>query len=259
MEKEKLNPENMKKINILLAVPLILLVLASCSMSEKSDIGSGDVSGKGGSLARFTIAGDYLYTVDQYTLHSINIADAEHPQKVGDKSLGIYTETIYPYQNSLLLGTETGMFVFGLTNPASPQQITYFQHIRSCDPVVAQNGFAYITLNTANQRCSNGLNELQIVDISNLYSPQLVKTKNLVSPLGLDINNDTLYVCDQGLRVFNVSDKTNPIEINYFSDIQAQDVIYQNGRLIVIGTDGLHQYKQIDGILEKISTIPIQP
>jgi hypothetical protein len=136
---------------------------------------------------------------------------------------------------------------------------TVFQHIRSCDPVVAQNGYAYITLNTSNQRCFNGMNELQIVDISNINSPQLVKSMILTTPLGLDINNDTLFVCDQGLRVFNVSNKLSPVEISYFPDIQARDLIYQQGRLIVIGTDGLHQYQQSAGVWQKISSIPLQP
>lgn len=250
----------MKKFNLYLIVSAIPLILTSCAMSEKSDSGNidGSVSGKGGSLARFTISGNYLYTVDQSSLHTISLADAEHPKKVADISLGIYTETIYPYQNSLLLGTETGMFVYDLSNPANPQQVTYFQHIRSCDPVVAQDNYAYVTLNTGNQRCFNGTNELQILNIQNLNSPQLIKTISLAKPLGLDIDNDTLYVCDQGLKVYNVASKQNPVQINYFSDIDAQDVIHQPGRIIVIGTDGLHQYKQTATGLQKISTIPIQ-
>lgn len=247
----------MKNLRTIIALSVIPLMLSACAMSEKNDVG-GDVSGKGGSLARFTIAGNYLYTVDQSALHTISLADIEHPKKVADKSLGIYTETIYPYQNSLLLGTETGMFVFDISDPASPKQTTYFQHIRSCDPVVAQNGFAYVTLNSGNQRCFNGLNELQIVDISNLNSPKLVKTMSLTTPLGLDINNDTLFICDQGLRVINVSNKQNLVELNHFTDIAAQDVIYQNGKLIVIGTDGLTQYQYKSGVLQKISSIPVQ-
>jgi len=250
----------MKKIRKYFLLAVIPLLITACSMSEKSDYSgdSGNTSGKGGSLARFTISGNYLYTVDQSSLHTVSLADAEHPIKVADKSLGIYTETIYPYQNSLLLGTETGMFVFDLSNPANPQEITYFQHIRSCDPVVAQDDYAYVTLNTANQRCFNGTNELQILDIKNLNSPQLIKTMSLTTPLGLDIENDTLYVCDQGLKVYNVSNKQNPVQLNYFSDINAQDVIHQPGRVIVIGTDGLHQYLQTATGLQKISSIPIQ-
>lgn len=239
---------------LLLAIPVLL---SGCAMSEKNNDFGGELSGKGGSLARFTISGDYLYTVDQTTLHTISLANTEHPQKVADKSLGIYTETIYPYQNSLLLGTETGLYVYDLSNPANPQYITYFQHIRSCDPVVAQDGFAYITLNTRNQRCSNGTNELQIVDIHNLNSPQLVKTISLTTPLGLDINNDTLYVCEEGLKVYNVADKKNPVQISYITGIEAQDVIYQQGRIIVIGKSGLYQYKQTSAGLQNISIIPI--
>jgi hypothetical protein len=250
----------MKKSNLYLMISAISLIMTSCAMSEKSDSGNsdGNTSGKGGSLARFTISGNYLYTVDPSSLHAISLADAEHPQKVSDISLGIYTETIYPYQNSLLLGTETGMFVFDLSNPANPEQLTYFQHIRSCDPVAAQDDYAYVTLNTGNQRCFNGTNELQILSIKNLDSPLLVKSLSLIRPLGLDIDNDTLYVCDQGLKVFNVASKQNPVQINYFSDITARDVIHQPGRVIVIGTDGLHQYLQTATGLQKISTIPIQ-
>jgi len=247
----------MKKTRKYFLLFVIPVLVAGCSMSEKSDSG-GNFTGKGGSLARFTIAGNYLYTVDQSSLHTISLADADHPIRVSDKSLGIYTETIFPYQNSLLLGTETGMFVFDLSDPANPQQSAYFQHIRSCDPVVAQDGYAYVTLNTSNQRCFNGMNELQILDISNLNAPVLIKTINMTKPLGLDIDNDTLYVCDDGLKVINVADKQNPVQINYFSDIQAQDVIHQQDRLIVIGSNGLYQFRQTIGGLQKISTISIE-
>jgi hypothetical protein len=248
--------KNFFRLSFSLALPFLL---TACSYSEKSDVGNGDISGRGGSLARFTIMGNYLYTVDQSSLHTVNITDVEHPQEVADKSLGIYTETIYPYGNSLLLGTETGMFVFDVSTPSNPQQLTYFQHIRSCDPVVAENGFAYLTLNTSNQRCFTGTNELQIVDINNLYSPQLVKTLSLSSPLGLDIHNDTLYVCDQGIRIINVADKYYPAEISHIYNVEARDVIYQQGRLIVIGNGGLIQYQQTSSGYQKISTIQIEP
>lgn len=248
----------MKNIKLYFLLLAVLFVISACSYSEKNDTGN-DISGQGGSLARFTVVGDYLYTVDPTKLHSLSINDAEHPKEVASKILDMYTETIFPYENSLLLGTESGMIVLDLTNPANPSQVSNFQHIRSCDPVVAENGYAYITLNASSQRCSRGLNELQIVDISNLYSPQLVKTLSISAPLGLDIHNDTLFICDNGLRIYNVEDKQNPELINYFQDITARDVIYNEGRLIAIGNDGLHQYQQSGGNYHKISTISIQP
>jgi hypothetical protein len=255
--RKKAKTGKMKHFRIYILLAIIPFLIAACSYSDKSD-GGGDISGQGGSTARFTIKGDYLYTVDQSSLHTLSLADIEHPQKVSDKPLGFYTETIYPYENSLLLGTQTGMFVFSLNDPANPSQTTFFQHIRSCDPVVAQNGFAYITLNNSNQRCNTGMNELQILDINNLSTPVLVKTINMAAPRGLDINNDTLVVCDQGLRVFDVSNKSFPYELTYYPGIQAQDVIYQQGRLIVTSVEGIFQFRQTPVGLQILSIIPIQ-
>jgi hypothetical protein len=151
------------------------------------------------------------------------------------------------------------MYVIDLTNPSYPAKTTLFQHVRSCDPVVAENGYAYITLNTSNQRCWRGLNELQIVDIHNLADPFLKKSYTMYNPLGLDIHNDTLFVCDNGLKILDVTDKTNPVEIRNFPEVQANDVIYTQGRLLVIGNGGFHQYSISAEGITKLSTIPVTP
>lgn len=252
-----------KSIHIYLILLLsITWGASSCSMN-KDDSGSQIDSGKAGSLARFAVVGNYLYTVDPSKLHTISLADKEHPQKVAATDLGFYTETIFPYNDALLLGTDNGMFVFSLTNPAQPLQKSFFQHIRSCDPVVAENGFAFLTLNTSNQRCFNGQNQLQIIDINNLSNPTLVKTMDLPSPKGLDIKNDTLLVCDNGLMVFDVSNKQAPKELfhEWFGDNAEgyRDVIWYNNTIIVIASNGLHQFRFADGGLQKLSSILVKP
>jgi hypothetical protein len=56
MEKEKLKLRDMKKIRKYFILAVIPLVLSACAMSEKDNYSSIDVSsGKGGSLARFTM------------------------------------------------------------------------------------------------------------------------------------------------------------------------------------------------------------
>jgi hypothetical protein len=96
------------------------------------------------------------------------------------------------------------------------------------------------------------------LDINNLSTPVLVKTINMAGPKGLDINNDTLVVCDQGLRLFDVSNKSFPNELTYYPGIQAQDVIYHEGRLIVTATEGIFQFRQTQEGLQILSIIPIQ-
>lgn len=245
----------MKNLLSLFLSLLLLIMTGACSMSEKSDNDGTDVDGQGGSLARFTVKGDYLYTVDISRLHTFSISNPEKPREVDSKSLEFYTETIFPYNNALLLGTDNGMYVFGLDNPASPVQKSFFQHIVSCDPVAAQNNYAYITLNSANTRCWRNANQLQIVDISNLSNPFLVKEYSMTSPQGLDIESDTLYVCENGLTVYDVQDKMNIREIKHFSDIAAKDIICLENSVIVIGSDGLHQYAFSGNDFIKLSSI----
>ena len=70
----------------------VLLFIVGCESSNdsvnlssgngfSSDFSSGSESstGIGGSMARFTIVDDYLYTVDSWTLKSYDISDQENP------------------------------------------------------------------------------------------------------------------------------------------------------------------------------------
>lgn len=242
----------------LLYLACTVFLLQACSMS-KDDESTGE-TGQGGSLARFTIQNDHLYIVNETSLQTYSLlSNQPTPVKVDEEYLGFGAETIFPYENKLLLGTQDGMYIYDISNPGNPAKITMFQHIRSCDPVVAENGYAYITLNAANQRCWRGLNEMQIVDIHDPYAPYLVKSYTMDSPKGLDIHNDTLFVCDNGLKIMDVSNKNYPALLNHFSDIQAEDVIFMDGRLLVIGADGFHQYTIGSSGITKISTLPVIP
>ncbi|MBK7030577.1 MAG: hypothetical protein IPH45_15840 [Bacteroidales bacterium] len=245
----------MKNIIYLL---LLFIISQSCSMS-KDDNETG-TTGEGGSLARFTIVGDYLYVVNESSLSTFSLLlNPFEPVKVDDEYLGFGAETIFPYGNELLLGTQSGMYIYDITNPAQPTKITLFQHIRSCDPVVAENGYAYITLNSNNQTCWRGLNEMQVVNIQNPNDAYLLSSYAMSSPQGLDIHSDTLFVCDQGLKMLDVSNKNNPKELKYINNIVAEDVIYTNGRLLIIGANGFHQYAINSNGLTKLSTIPVTP
>jgi len=248
----------MKKTPIYTAIAILagLIILAACEESTDDFSPSGE-AGIGGSLARFTIANDHLYTVDNYDLRVFSLENTEKPVLENEKHIGFGIETIFPKGNHLFLGSQTGMYIFDINNPLNPIELSFFSHIKSCDPVVADQDYAYVTLNTANSWCWRNTNELQIVDISNLENPKLAASKDMNSPLGLSINNDTLYVCDNGLKVLDVSDLNNITQLMHFSEIQANDVIYNDNKLFVIGDNGFYQYKIENGNIEKISEILI--
>lgn len=241
----------------------IYLLLSALVFSCRGDAVSSGISpnigsGIGGSLARFTIAQNYLYTVDSRTLKVFNISDAANPNYVGKVAINAYAETIFPFKNNLLVGTRTGMYIFNLSQPEKPTQEGVFQHFASCDPVVAEGNYAYVTLRNGTP-CQRGQNQLDILDISQLNNPRLVKSIQMLNPHGLGVRENVLFVCegDNGLKVF---DRTNPVEIKqtqFLKDVKSVDVIPLSNRLIVTGKDGIYQYQFTNsGEMTLLSKIP---
>lgn len=244
-----------KRIYNLIAASMILLFAASCEQDSATEM-TGD-AGTGGSLARFTVANDHLYTVDETNLKVYDLAMQEKPVFKDDKYVGFGIETIFPRGNTLFMGTRTGMFIYDINEPENPKQLSFYSHVYACDPVVADEDYAYVTLSSSNINCWRAVDELQIIDITDLSKPKLVKDYEMTSPMGLAINNDTLYVCDDGLKVLDVADKENVQQLHHFSNIQATDVIYNDGKLLVIGDNGFVQYRIENDTIIKISEIPV--
>ena len=124
---------------------LIYLSILFCSVAypgcEKNTEGAGAGSsiGKGGSLAKFTIIGNYVYAVSSHYLYTIDISDPSHPVKVNQSQLNYDMETIYPYKNRLFIGSKTGLYIYSVDTASSPRLIGEAKHGRSCDPVVAND------------------------------------------------------------------------------------------------------------------------
>lgn len=238
-------------LNIYNTVFFLLLILAGCKKSDTLSSGSPDASGggtngsgTGGSMARFTISGNHLYTVNDQSMIIFDITNPAEPVTGQTVNIGTGIETIYPYKNNLFIGSQNGMFIYDNANPAAPKRLSTYSHITSCDPVVVDDKYAYVTLRTAttNNRCNRGVNRLDVIDISNLSAPELVKSYNMSQPYGLGIDSSTLFVCDNGLKVYNAA---NPLDLkltNHFTNVASYDVIPKDKILMLIGADGLFQY-----------------
>lgn len=237
----------MKK-NILLAslYAFITLVLFSCN-DAASDVVTGG-GGQGGSMARFAVAGDYLYTVDTRQLHVYDLDNPADPLKVKDIQLGFGIETIFPYKGRLFIGSQDGMYIYDLQNPVDPVFLSLYRHITSCDPVVVQDTIAYVTLRSGNT-CTRGSNQLDIINISDPQKPALISTYQMQNPFGLGIDGSTLFVGEgeNGLTVLNVEDPYDVKEIGNLKDIHAYDVILRDKKLILTGNDGVFQYDYSSG------------
>jgi len=254
----------MKNVYFLLAA----LLAFSCA-KEGGFMGdsSGSSDGKGGSMARFAIQGDVLYTVSTSTMKIFNIEEPANPtySDQRDVHVGFDIETIFPMDTLLFVGSRTGMYVYSIAEPRFPQLLSEVQHIRSCDPVVAQGNYAYVTLNTNFTSCGAAPNNvLEVYDITDPTKPVLKRWIFMSGPMGLGIDGDRLFVCDRGLKVFDLSDPVNPRQIDDLVDIDevdiraAYDVIPVDGLLILVAKEGLYQFDYTGPRIKFVSKIEIK-
>ncbi|MBQ4822376.1 hypothetical protein [Aquimarina sp. MMG016] len=230
----------MKKYITMILTSFIIFSCESDS-GNSSAPPSSELDGKGGSLATFTLKGDYLYTVDNSDLNVYNITDIKDPVQVNTVSIGFDIETLFSFKDYLYIGSRNGMFIYGLTNPEFPEKLSNVQHFTSCDPVIANETHAFVTLR-GGSFCGNDLNVLQIYDVTTVTEPLLVSTRNLTSPNGIGLYGDFLVVCDDEIKVFDVS---NPLESKLVTSVNknAFDVIISDNLMIAVGETGLYQYR----------------
>ena len=133
------------------------------------------------------------------------------------------------------------------SSPSTPALIGQFTHVSACDPVIADDKYAYVTLNDSSA-CLGFVNELQIIDIRDVSNPVEVKLYQLTHPVGLSKDGDILFVCDgrDGLKIYNAADVNNLRIIKQFNDGVDYDVIAQNGIAIVVASNGIYQYDYSD-------------
>ena len=135
------------------------------------------------------------------------------------------------------------MFVYDIANPTNPVKLSAFSHARSCDPVIADNNNAFVTLRSGTT-CQGFSNQLDVLDITNITSPVLKKTYPMTNPHGLAKDGNTLIICDgkDGLKFYNAADVNTITLLKTISGIETYDVIATNGWALVVAKDGLYQY-----------------
>jgi len=240
----------------------ILMDAAESGSGERTTYFVPNAVGIAGSMARFQIYDNYLYTINNREITVFNIANTSDPVKGSTVGTTRIIETLFIYNQKMFIGSTTGMLVYELSNPANPKYLSEFSHITSCDPVVVQGDYAYVTLRSGSG-CGNLKDQLNVISIKDIYNPYLVKDYELVNPYGLGIDGNVLFVCDgtAGLKVYDATDPLHIDEnlIKQFSDLHAFDVIPFNKVLMLIGNTGLYQYDYSDiNNLVLLSVIPIE-
>ena len=207
-----------------------------------SSASSAVSNGTGGSMARFALSDDRLYTVGDTELKVFNVTAPEKPSFIKELSAGGWgIETIFPFGKNLFIGSMNGMYIFDITSKNDPKQIGTFVHARVCDPVISDGRYAYVTLRNGS-KCAGYINQLDVVDIADLTKPVLLKSYPLTNPHGLSKEDNILIICDgaDGVKFFNADKADNIRQLSHIKGMNAFDVIALGKVAMVSAEDALY-------------------
>lgn len=216
--------------------------------------GGGSSTGVNGSMSRFGLYKDYLYVVLNNQMSIFDLSGDEPVAAAENIAVGWNVETIFSYKDNMFMGTPTGMVIYSVKDPVKPEYQSSIAHVYGCDPVVVEDDIAYVTVHSGNN-CGQNFNELIIIDVSDVTRPQPIVSYTMTKPKGLGIDNGTLFLCDDGLKVYK-ADNPQTIMANrlaHYSGMEGYDVIPHNNVLMMIADDGIYQYDYSN--LDKITLL----
>jgi len=221
---------------------------------------SGSSSGVNGSMSRFTIYNDNLYSVISNTMNIFDLR-GDKPKKAAERIfLGWNVETIFSYKDNMFMGTPTGLLIYSVSDPLKPVYQSSITHVYGCDPVVVDNDLAYVTVHSSGNFCGQNANELEIIDVTDVKKPKLLVSYGMKSPKGLGIDNGKLFLCDDGLKVFNITKPETLLAnmVAHYSGMDGFDLIPFNNTLMMIADDGIYQYSYTNlNDIKLLSKLPI--
>ncbi|MCW5923601.1 MAG: hypothetical protein KIS77_14750 [Saprospiraceae bacterium] len=201
----------MKQLSQLLIAVMLLAV--SCTQDNAE---FADATGKSGSITRFAVHNNYMYVLNLNEVQTYSLANADKPVLVHRLPTDYGLETIIVYDNTIFLGSRTSLYILGIDNPAAPVLLSQTSRVealsRGCDPVVVKDNFAYSTIKIIANVCGQAAAQsaLLVYDVSDRTTPIQVGIYPLSLPNGLGYKDNYLFVCDEGSDRLEVFDISNP-------------------------------------------------
>lgn len=237
----------------------IIVNLIYCTSDSSNSISQSTISG---SYANMLAIGDNLYVLGNGSLTTLSLQNPENPVILDSLKISNDVESLFFNNNRLFIGSLEGMYIYQIALNGLPifRSLTPYDRLfdaTPCDPVVANDTIAFATLSTSidlNNACFRNtlLNQLSVFDIKDLENPSLLTSIELEEPKGLGLDQEILFVCERwnGIKIFNVADPRNPIQLYHFDGFPALDLIPNDGLLVVIGDEDLYQfdYSNIDSV-----------
>lgn len=191
-------------------------------------------------MSRFAIAGSGLYTLNSPFIHKYDIGSSDIRYINEGMIESNDGETIFVRDSLLYVGSQSGMYILELENL---KLLSSVSHFKSCDPVVALDTFAYVTLSTGTSCRWDITPSLQLYSVKNPLAPKMVKGYSMYNPRGLAIRDSLLFVCDDGLKIYYAKHPADSLpRLKHLKGLDGYDVILRDTTMLLIGADGFYQY-----------------
>lgn len=230
---------------------MIVLSIYSCEGLQFSDSSSSQAT-ISGSYANMLVLDDFMYIINKEKLLTYSVYDKKDPLLIDTKDLGFNIESLLHYKGKLFIGSSESMYIYERNQSGIPVKLSetsyadFGSFFCQRDPIAVNDTHAFVTLSSVqNQWCGRfEVNELRVYDINNFQDPQIISQVTMESPKGIGLDGDYLFVCEEenGVVIFDVSVPETPKIIQHFKGFKAFDLIPDNGLLIVVGPDQLHEF-----------------
>ncbi len=185
------------------------------------DIPQGGKGGAG-SLSQMLVYQKTLYVMstrpglDRGWLTSFDITEPRSPRVEQVIALDNGPEALQLHDNLLLIAGRDAVITASLAIAQKPRLLGEYR--QDCpalyDPIVVQGSIGYRTIIVTDPR-SSCTSRLEVIDLSRPHQPKLLTTRPAITPRGLAVLGDHLFVADQnsGIKIFDINNPINPSEI----------------------------------------------
>ncbi|MEM9547017.1 MAG: hypothetical protein AAGA77_13635 [Bacteroidota bacterium] len=177
------------------------------SCADDSHLNTVTNTGTNGSYTRMVIANNYMYKVSDEELTTYEITNPEEIVEINRQNVGFLIESFFHLEGILFIGSGEALHIFEIDASGIPERRSrtdytdFADDLTPCDPVVSDGTYAYVTLSSVvdnSDPCGRQivLNELRIYDVTDLTNPIQVNAVNMINPKGLAYDQDLLFVCE---------------------------------------------------------------
>jgi hypothetical protein len=172
-----------------------------------------------------------MYALDQNQVLVYSITDPENPQLLRKVPTDYGLETIVIYDEAIYIGSRNALYILDISNPANPVLLSKSERADEiqggCDPVVVKGDYAYSTVKIIQNVCGNtsAQSMLIVYNVSSKTNPVELKSIPMSMPNGLGFSGNYLLVCDEGTDRIEIFDITVQANPVLFTSVALTDPI----------------------------------